>query len=73
MGGGCNARRCQGGEGCPCRRELDPMPCGCPVVVDELKGAHAEGCPYMAQVLTSGYSLIGWAQATGRDPWPTRG
>ena len=72
LGGGRNARRCDGAENCPCRRKLRPMPCDCPVVVDGLKGAHADGCPYMAQVMTSGDSLIGWAQRTGRDPWPAR-
>ena len=70
LGGGCNARRCDGAGDCPCRELLDPMPCGCPVVVYGLKGAHADGCPYMAQ--TSGDSLIGWAQRTGRNPWPSR-
>lgn len=70
LGGGCNARRCDGTDYCRCRDRLRPMPCGCPAVVDGLKGAHADGCPYVAD--RAGDSLIGWAQRTGRNPWPQR-
>ena len=68
LGGGCNAARCDGMDSCPCRRKLSPRPCGCPVVVDGLKGAHAEGCPYMAQAMRHGDTLEGWARRVGGAP-----
>lgn len=46
---------------------MPAQPCGCPGVVNDLKGAHVDGCPYVRETIKTGETMAAWVDRKKRE------